>query len=145
MSFTELTREQLETTAEGFKSRSRITQLETSIEGFQNQIEAHEETIKTQGDVIRGHLTEIELVKKELEGLKATLDLPQTGPIGRSHESDFPHLIDIVYHQQNNPSTASPSHLACGKKIDRANVPVFEREKVTCKNCLSKPDPHIRY
>jgi len=140
MNFTELTREQLETTAEGF--RSRITQLETSIEGFQNQIEANEETIKTQGDVIRGHLTEIEVIKKELEGLKATLD-PQnmglSGPIGRSHERDS------VYHQQNNPSNASPSHLACGKKIDKENVAVFEREKVTCKNCLSRPDPHIRY
>jgi len=137
MDFATLTREELEATAESFKSR--ITQLESSIEGFQNQIAAHEETVQTQGDVIRGYLTEIELIKKELEGIKATMDLPQTGPIGRFHE------IDIVYHQQNNPSTASPSHLACGKKIDRENVAVFEREKVTCKSCLSRPDPHVRY
>lgn len=136
MDFTTLTREELEATAES--QGNRIGQLESSIEGFQNRIETQDQTIQTQGNIIRDNLTEIELIKKELAGLKATLDLPQTGPIGRSHQ------IAVVYHQQNNSLLQNPSHLACGQKINDENVPVFEREKVTCKWCLSKPDPHIR-
>jgi len=122
--------------------QAQVKTLESLNETRHQQIDSLEETIQKQGDVIRTHLTEMEPIKKELEELKSKLGLNREyGPIGRSHEEK----PDIIFHQQNNPSKAAPSHLACGKKIDEENVAVFEREKVTCKVCLSKSDPHIRY
>ena len=125
MDFTGLTREQLETAAKSLETN--ISHLDSSIESLGSQLDAKEHTIQTQGDIIRNQLTELELLKNK--------------PL----EESYPLPHDIIFHQQNNPSNIAPSHLACGKKIDQENVPVFEREKVTCKTCLSKADPHIRY
>lgn len=101
---------------------NRIKELEGDIVKLEEFVKEQEDIIQKQEDTIRDHLTEI-------KGLKSVPPSPQI-----VLEQD-----PRTFHQQFTPGIS-----ACGKKVNDIDVVVSSRSRVTCTDCLLRPDPLSR-